>query len=135
LAAAPFAVVQGVGRPDLTAKLHLFELPLYLLALVSLTKFRGIEGAAIAWTGRVAIDAVLLFFLAGRFLPIPSSAKIPTPLFIIAALAIFGLATLPNTMTGTLVFLLIALLPFIVITWFVLLSPAERKLIQAPVRL
>jgi len=135
LAAAPFAVVQGVGRPDLTAKLHMVELPLYLLALISLTKFRGIEGAAIAWTGRVAIDAVVLFFLAGRFLPIPSSAKIQTPLFITAAVAIFGLSTLLRTLTGTLVLLLMVLLPFIVVTWFVLLSPAERKLVQAPVRL
>ncbi len=37
LAQIPFALVQGAGRPDLTAKLHLIELPLYLLALWWLT--------------------------------------------------------------------------------------------------
>ena len=51
-----FAVVQGAGRPDLTAKFHLVELPIYLIALTVLVRHYGIEGAAIAWTLRVALD-------------------------------------------------------------------------------
>ena len=30
LAQVPFSLLQGVGRPDITATLHLIELPLYL---------------------------------------------------------------------------------------------------------
>jgi O-antigen/teichoic acid export membrane protein len=134
LAAAPFAVVQGAGRPDLTAKLHMIELPLYLVTLIALTKFYGIEGAAITWTGRVAIDAVILFLLAGRFLPVQSSIKTHTPFLISGAVALFALGTLPSTLTTKLLFLLLVLLPFVLVTWFVLLSPAERKLVQSPVR-
>jgi O-antigen/teichoic acid export membrane protein len=134
LAAAPFAVVQGAGRPDLTAKLHMIELPLYLMALIALTKFYGIEGAAITWTARVAIDAVVLFWLAGRFLPVHSSIKIQTPFLIAGAVALFALGTLPSTLTVKLLFLLLVLLPFVLVAWFVLLSPAERKLVQSPVR-
>jgi O-antigen/teichoic acid export membrane protein len=135
LAAAPFAVLQGAGRPDLTAKLHMMELPLYALALVSLTKFYGIEGAAIAWTGRVVIDAAVLFVLAGRFLPVHLSLKLQTRLLISGALALFALGTLPSTLMVKLLFLLLVLLPFVLVTWFVLLSPAERKLVQLPVRM
>jgi O-antigen/teichoic acid export membrane protein len=135
LAQAPFAVVQGAGRPDLTAKLHLVELPLYLLALVSLTKFRGIEGVAMAWTARVALDALVLFWLAGRFLPITSAIKTLTLSLVVAALAIFALATLPSVLMTKILLLLVVLLPFVLLTWFVLLSPEERKLVQAPVRL
>ncbi|MDP9339389.1 MAG: flippase [Acidobacteriota bacterium] len=134
LAAAPFAVLQGAGRPDLTAKLHMMELPLYLVTLIGLTKLRGIEGAAIAWTGRVAIDALVLFFLAGKFLPIHSATKIQTPFLIVGAVAILGVATLPATLAAKLLFLFLVLLPFVVVTWFVLLSPAERKLVLDPVR-
>lgn len=69
LATVPFALVQGVGRPDLTAKLHLIELPLYLLSLWWLVSAFGIVGAAMAWTLRVAVDGAVLFGMAQRFLP------------------------------------------------------------------
>jgi len=67
LAHIPFAMVQGAGRPDLTAKLHLIELPLYLLALWWLIAMYGVEGAAMAWTARVAVDGAVLFGMARRF--------------------------------------------------------------------
>ena len=69
LALIPFSLLQGVGRPDLTAKLHLAELPAYLLILWWLIHVDGIEGAAMAWTARVFVDAVVLFGMARRFLP------------------------------------------------------------------
>jgi len=68
LATIPFALVQGVGRPDLTAKLHLIELPLYLLGLWWLISAYGVEGAAMAWTARVGVDGAVLFGVAHRFL-------------------------------------------------------------------
>lgn len=68
LACVPFGLVQGAGRPDLTAKLHLIELPCYLLALWWLVSSYGIVGAAIAWTARVGMDAVMLFGMARRLL-------------------------------------------------------------------
>jgi O-antigen/teichoic acid export membrane protein len=74
LALVPFALVQGAGRPDLTAKLHLIELPCYLLALWWLIRVHGIEGAAIAWTGRVAVDAVVLLAFSHRLLRESASA-------------------------------------------------------------
>lgn len=135
LAAAPFAVIQGAGRPDQTAKLHMVELPLYLATLVGFTKLWGIEGAAIAWTARVAIDAVILFFIAGRFFPSHSFVKAQAPFLIAGAVGILGLAILPASLLSKGLFLLGVLLPFVAVTWFVLLSPAERKLVLAPVRL
>ena len=48
LAQAPFGVLQGVGRPDLTAKLHLLELPVYGAALWWLAHRLGIVGVAMA---------------------------------------------------------------------------------------
>jgi O-antigen/teichoic acid export membrane protein len=68
LAYIPFTLLQARGRADLTGKLHLAELPVYLAALTALVGSSGIEGAAIAWAGRCAFDAVALFVLAGRHL-------------------------------------------------------------------
>jgi O-antigen/teichoic acid export membrane protein len=130
LAAAPFAVVQSAGRPDLTAKLHMIELPAYLIALFWLTKVQGIEGAAMAWTGRVAIDALLLFGLAKRFLPIRSSVQLQTLLLVAGAIGTFALATLPSSWAMKGLFLVFVFLGFALVAWFLVLSPEERKLAQ-----
>ncbi|HEX7126916.1 MAG TPA: flippase [Thermodesulfobacteriota bacterium] len=62
-------LVQGVGRPDVGAKLHLLEALPYAAALWVLVHRFGILGAAAAWTGRVALDTTALFWLAGRLVP------------------------------------------------------------------
>jgi O-antigen/teichoic acid export membrane protein len=59
----PFSLLQAAGRADLTAKLHLFELPFYIFALAWLVPKYGIVGAAWVWSGRCALDAALLFVL------------------------------------------------------------------------
>ncbi|GAB6042975.1 flippase [Endothiovibrio diazotrophicus] len=66
LANVPFALVQGAGRADLTARLHLLELPLYLPLLWTAVARWGIDGAAAAWTLRVAVDLLAMLALAGR---------------------------------------------------------------------
>jgi O-antigen/teichoic acid export membrane protein len=68
LAAMPYALIQGIGRPDLTAKLHLAELPVYLVLLWWLLHAYGITGAAVAWTLRVSIDLVLLLVIARQLI-------------------------------------------------------------------
>jgi O-antigen/teichoic acid export membrane protein len=67
LAHVPFFLVQALGRPDLTAKFHLVELPFYVLIVWGLVSAWGINGAALAWSVRVTVDALLLFVAAARF--------------------------------------------------------------------
>lgn len=66
LAVAPFTAIHAAGRADLTAKAHLFELPLYVVALWFLLRRFGIEGVALAWLFRVLLDYVLMFAIARR---------------------------------------------------------------------
>jgi O-antigen/teichoic acid export membrane protein len=70
LAGVPFSLIQAAGRPDLTAKLHLAEAPVYFAACWFLTSRYGIDGAALAWTGRVLIDALALLAVANRWAPL-----------------------------------------------------------------
>ena len=60
----PYALLQAHGRSDLTAKLHLLELPVFAVLLVAGVHWFGITGAALAWTLRVALDAALLYLTA-----------------------------------------------------------------------
>ena len=60
LAYIPYYLLQGVGRPDLTAKFHLLELPIHIALVWFLVTRFGLPGAALAWTLRVTLDFVLL---------------------------------------------------------------------------
>jgi O-antigen/teichoic acid export membrane protein len=71
--ALPFALIQGLGRPDIPAKLNLIEIPLYAAALYWLIQRHGVEGAALAWASRAIIDAILLIYIAYRLLEKPST--------------------------------------------------------------
>jgi O-antigen/teichoic acid export membrane protein len=62
------ALIQGYGRPDVTAKLHVIELILYVSYSWLLIKRYGINGAAMAWVIRVTISTVVLQFLAAKCL-------------------------------------------------------------------
>lgn len=60
-AKASFNLLQAQGRADITAKLHLIELPLYVFALVMFTRKWGINGTAACWALRMVLDAALLY--------------------------------------------------------------------------
>ena len=126
LAQVPYALVQGVGRPDITAKLHLVELPLFLLALWPLVRFHGIEGASIAWAGRVTLDAALLFVCADRLLPHKPRFLSKLVTAAVAALSILAAATLPGSVATKMLFLSIVLASIGLASWFWLLAPEER---------
>lgn len=64
IAMVPFALIQAAGRADITAKLHLIELPFYALLLWLLVAEYGLIGAAMAWVFRVALDALVLMVIA-----------------------------------------------------------------------
>lgn len=59
-----YALVHAKGRADVTAKLHMVELPCFIGALVLMLHQYGIAGAAWAWTGRMVFDAAALAWLA-----------------------------------------------------------------------
>jgi O-antigen/teichoic acid export membrane protein len=59
-----YALVHAKGRADVTAKLHMIELPCFIGALVLMLHQHGIVGAAWAWTGRMVFDAAALAWLA-----------------------------------------------------------------------
>ena len=58
-----YALLHAKGRSDLTAKLHLVELPFFICTLLILLNLYGIIGAAWAWVGRMVFDAAALAWL------------------------------------------------------------------------
>jgi O-antigen/teichoic acid export membrane protein len=67
MAYVPYNMLQAAGRPDLTGKFHLLELPFYLALCFVFVPRWGIAGAALASTVRFALDAALLFWAVRKY--------------------------------------------------------------------
>jgi O-antigen/teichoic acid export membrane protein len=78
----PFSLLQAQGRPDLVAKVHAIQFVPCLLLFFGMTRLFGLEGAATAWTLRVAIDCLLLFLLAGLRVPVIARLALPNVLLV-----------------------------------------------------
>jgi O-antigen/teichoic acid export membrane protein len=130
IANLPYNLVQSAGRPDLTAKLHLMELPFYLLAIWWMINQFGIEGAAMTWLTRILIDAVVLYFISRRLLQSQTVPMQTNVIHLLIALVILLLAMLPSGITMNLLFLFTVLPVFFLISWYVILSANERFVMQ-----
>jgi O-antigen/teichoic acid export membrane protein len=96
-----YAMIQGLGRPDITAKIHLLQLPLHIFLVWGLVDLWGISGAALAQSIRLSVEALLLLVTACRLASLPLyslvSAKVVQSsllLFLFAGIAM-GISYLP----------------------------------------
>lgn len=90
VAQVALALIQAAGRPDLGARLHLVEMPLYLVLVVLLTQRYGLVGAAVAWTARATVDAAVLLFWAARLVSLPMRARLRGSVWLLAAVLAVG---------------------------------------------
>ena len=126
LAQVPFALVQGIGRADVTAKLHLAEAPVYLLVLWWAVGRFGIEGAAIAWGVRAVADAGLLFVAAARLSACPVKPVLPLLASVGAGSALAGALALVPDAGDRLIMSATVLGMFAMFTWVRVLSDEDR---------
>jgi O-antigen/teichoic acid export membrane protein len=128
IAQVALTLLQSSGRPDLGARVHLVELPFYLLALWLLIGGQGIQGVAIAWLARVSADAVVLFVLARRRLSADASG-VRTALFAGGGgvLAMLVGCLLPG-LVPRLVFVAAALAGYAVLAWRQVVVPGMQAL-------
>ncbi|MBI5870714.1 MAG: flippase [Actinobacteria bacterium] len=131
IAQIPFGLIQGAGRPDITAKFHMFELPIYLGVLWWVVRGYGIEGAAIAWVVRALLDAVLLFAFAGTLINrLESAGMKKLASLVTGVLIVLVIAMLPMGFAVKVVFLTVALASFIMLSWSMILDGEERSIVQ-----
>ena len=129
LAQVPSALLQGVGRPDITFKIHLAELPPYLLAAWVLTLRYGITGTAMAWAGRTALDLALYFAVVGKILPGGGEVVRRALRGLAPALALLLAAALPFGPVYRATVLAVGSVIYLMMAWGKLLTAHERSLI------
>ncbi len=60
----PVSHLHSLGKPSLVAKIHMFEVPVYILILYILSLKYGLLGAALAHSSRLILDYILMTFFA-----------------------------------------------------------------------
>jgi O-antigen/teichoic acid export membrane protein len=60
IAMVPYTIIHALGHPKITAIFHIIELFFYVVLLWMLANSFGLIGAALAWTGRVILDFILM---------------------------------------------------------------------------
>lgn len=129
-AQSPFSILQATRRADLTAKLHLAELPLYVLMVFILARRMGIGGVALAWTLRVALDTAVLCWMSRRELPELAPTLDRSVVWLAALIATTLLVALPSGLLTRAILTAASLAAFAVLAWIGMLSPAERAFVR-----
>ena len=132
----PYSAVQGLGRPDLKAKLDLVSVPLFVLLSWLLIPRYGVTGAALAKLGVTVVDATGLFWMAvrlGAFSPLRLSWQgVRGAIFAATSYGTVSLA-LPAVagwgMTAKLGLALVGGIGYTLIVWRYVLDSKERELI------
>ena len=138
LAYTPFALLQGIGRPDLPAKFHLIQLPIYIAVAWVLVREFGIVGAAGAWTVRIILDAFLLYIATFKIYRLSPSlfaengTKLTIIVLVIFACIAYGLKVLSCDLSMTVQFLLFIGLftSFAWACWNYVLDDLDRGIVQ-----
>ena len=126
VAQVPFALIQSAGRADLTAKLHLIQLPIYLVALWFVLRTQGIAGAAVVWAGRIAVDAVMIFLVARQMFPENDKTRRPAMLLVLMAASLLFTGAMLMDIAVKVVFTLVVSTLFAAIAWRFVLNADER---------
>jgi len=128
-------LIQAAGRPDVTAKFHLIELPIYLGLVWWLIRTHGIDGAALAWSARITLDATLLAVARPPLLTETGKALWQSGLTLLGSGVVLLVASLISDFSARVVFVLAVLAVFTVSAWFLFLAPEERALVRVPASL
>lgn len=119
-ASVVFALIQGRGRPDLTAKFHLLELIFYLPLLWWALKHYGIVGAAFIWTLRVTVDGMLLLWASQRLIPVARKLTLKISGYVIVASVLFVFCGFSDSLTVRSILFAITSLTFAAFSLFYL---------------
>ena len=127
----PWASIVSVGRTDLMAKIHWSELVPYIIGAALLINYFGIIGAALAWSLRVAADAVLQLWFARKVAGARTELRSTVPATLLGILVLSPTPLIAILYDNYSPFLLlsasISLIVYIIVSWRIFIRADERE--------
>lgn len=133
LAFIPHTTITSAGRTDLFAKLYWLELAFYAVIAYFFIQELGIIGAALAWTVRTIVDAILIVYFSSRVANISYAFAgefvylLPGALFLVPLLVV---VVISDSVTWRLSVAPLCLCAYCVVAWKFFLRDDERKWIS-----
>ncbi|HIJ59926.1 MAG TPA: flippase [Nitrospirae bacterium] len=125
IAFIPLSFIHALKRPDITAKIHLVELPFYILILVVLTNEFGIKGSAITWTLRTGIDGLIMFYMSYKLMNETLSVIIKNGAIIIMSLLFSLVGLISFNQSEILYFNAFLFFIYLIISWKLILTDTK----------
>jgi O-antigen/teichoic acid export membrane protein len=128
---APNALLEAMGRPDVTARFVLVQVVVFLPLSAGALMLAGIQGAALAWALRVVVDALGKMFFVSWLYPKASPAirSLVPPLLV--AGGTLGLLTSAGSWTAKAIILAVGGVALLLLCWRAL-EPDERLALRNP---
>jgi O-antigen/teichoic acid export membrane protein len=135
VAQVPLTALNATGRADVTTRIALFELPIYVLAIWYGATRHGVIGVAAIWAARALLDALALFLAAHLILPRTTQGSTPRRLGLGGAAIVCGFLVaawyiayaLPHSALPRFAMLTALLAALLAWEWRVLLGHDDRK--------
>jgi O-antigen/teichoic acid export membrane protein len=134
LAPVSGSLLQGLGRPDVLAKLYLVEVPLNMVLVWFLVQHLGIAGAALSFALRALIETGVLFVISARLIHISYTCVIENGLWrsvvvLVGVGGLFWLISLTEMVLFQIGSITALILTFVVISWRYVLDETDKKAI------
>lgn len=131
----PFVLLQGAGRPDIPAKLYLFELPVYVGAILCSLHYFGIVGVAVVWSLRTAVDTFVFLIAAAKLMPETKADNIKIFFKLLVAASVLIVFILIESFSLRLAGLFVVLPAFLAAEWKYGLNAEDKANITLLMRL
>lgn len=131
----PFSFIEGIGRPDITAKIQLIELPFYVIFMWIAIERNGVIGAAFIYMLRMIIDCLLMIYFSKRI----SGSKVKLQLnknfaFILFLVSNFLLVMLIDIIILKFILIAVLLFSFLFLSWKYLLDLDDKTFILTKIK-
>ncbi|MCS7052678.1 MAG: flippase [Ignavibacterium sp.] len=123
-----FSFIEGIGKPDVTAKLQLIELPLYIVLMYYFTKNYSIVGASLVFMLRMLIDFILLSAIVKNITRIKFSTRFNFKQYVLSATILVSFALI--LIEDFLIKILLSLIIFtflIFLIWYYFIEFEDKK--------
>ncbi len=136
IAYIPFSFLQGIGKPEITAKIQLFELPFFALAMWFAISEMEIKGAVLVWLIRIIIDAILLFMFTKKSVSfsLPIKVKSHQVFSILIFLTTLVLTFITESIYSKSLLLFVSLSLFTFVSWKLMLTSEEKSFITLRIK-
>ncbi|HLA69403.1 MAG TPA: flippase [Bacteroidota bacterium] len=134
LAPVSSALLQGLGRPEILAKLYAVEIPFNIVLVWVLVQSFGIEGAALSFALRASIETAILFFLSSKFLSLPRRFVVENGLGRVVSIlgvlaALLWIASMMQGVPLQIGIVLVAMVSFVLATWAFAFDEKDKKIL------